>query len=732
MNSVDSAGVFKPLEGDDPTTVAGYRLSAKLGSGGMGKVYLSYTLGGRAVAIKVIRPEFSEDAEFRRRFRQEVKAAQRVQGLYTAPVIDSDPDGPTPWLATAYVPGPSLAESVAQHGKLPVSTVLFLVAGIAEALQVIHGAGIVHRDLKPSNVLLADDGPRVIDFGIARAADATSLTSSGVTVGTPTFMAPEQAAGREVTPATDIFALGQVAAYAAIGTPAFGEGTSHGVLYRIVHEEPDLTGLPAELSDLVGRCLRKDPAARPALAEILQLCQQASPHTQLRRSEDWLPGAVAADITGRVPAPAPRQVPAPPQVAPAAAAPAPAAPPVPPAPQQAPSPAYPAHAPQTPAAPPAAPPAQPPTPAQPPAAAPAAATAQPTAAPAPAPQATPTPTPAHTPPPVQAANPAYTPNPAQPANPVQTPPPVAAQHQYGYPQGQGAAVPPQQYGYPQQQAGAHQAYGYPQSGDAAGQGGYGPPAFSTTALHTPATGSDGAGPGSTGTTVLGSPEGGGAGPRKRGRGKLVALGVTVLLVFAAAGGVTTYVLLKDDDKKSHQAEKKEPSKAAETRTQAPTTDEPSTEPSDEPSETPSETVPTVVPDPEPVTKNGINLPEGYHLFFASDPIEPENGSTDSDIAYRNTFGDRELSTSSPDTKLVLLNNAQEGTLETCRAETRFATSIGFDRLSKGSRICVRTGSGHIGLVTFNGLAPESDPSDYVKLDVTVWRNALDVAVENDS
>ncbi|WP_217189752.1 serine/threonine-protein kinase [Streptomyces buecherae] len=741
MNSVDSAGVFKPLEGDDPTTVAGYRLSAKLGSGGMGKVYLSYTLGGRAVAIKVIRPEFSEDAEFRRRFRQEVKAAQRVQGLYTAPVIDSDPDGPTPWLATAYVPGPSLAESVAQHGKLPVSTVLFLVAGIAEALQVIHGAGIVHRDLKPSNVLLADDGPRVIDFGIARAADATSLTSSGVTVGTPTFMAPEQAAGREVTPATDIFALGQVAAYAAIGTPAFGEGTSHGVLYRIVHEEPDLTGLPAELSDLVGRCLRKDPAARPALAEILQLCQQASPHTQLRRSEDWLPGAVAADITGRVPAPAPRQVPAPPQVAPAAGvAPAPAAPPVPPAPQQAPSPAYPAHAPQTPAAPPQAPPAAPPTqppaaPAQPPAAAPAVA-AQPPAAPAPAPTPpatpTPTPTPAHTPPPVQAANPAQTPNPTQTPNPAHTPPPVAAQQQYGYPQGQGAAAPPQQYGYPQQAASAHQAYGYPQSGAATGQGGFGPPAFSTTALTTPTTGSDGAGPGSTGTTVLGSPEGGGAGPRKRGRGKLVALSVAGLLVFAAAGGATTYVLFQEDDKKSNQAEKKEPSKATETPTQAPSTDEPSTQPSDEPSQTPTETAPTVVPDPEPVTKNGINLPEGYHLFFASDPIGPENGSTDSDIAYYNSFGDRELRTGSTDTKLVLLNNAQEGSLETCRNETRFATTIGFDRLSKGSRICVRTGSGHIGLVTFNGPAPESDPSDYVKLDVTVWRNALDVGVEDDS
>lgn len=317
MNSVGSSGIFQPLEGDDPRSIAGYRLTARLGSGGMGKVYLSYTPGGRPVAIKVIRPEFSEDAEFRRRFKQEVQSAQRVQGLFTAPVIDSDADGASPWLATAYVPGPSLSAAVAEHGKLPVSTVLLLVAGIAEALQVIHGAGIVHRDLKPSNVLLAADGPRVIDFGIARAADATSLTSSGVTIGTPTFMAPEQAAGSTVTPATDIFALGQVAAYAAIGSPAFGEGTSHGVLYRIVHEQPDLTGLPEELGELVTRCLAKEAAERPSVAEVIALCGAASGQTQLRRPEDWLPTAVAADITTRTAAPAPAQAPPPPVEPPA-------------------------------------------------------------------------------------------------------------------------------------------------------------------------------------------------------------------------------------------------------------------------------------------------------------------------------------------------------------------------------------------------------------------------------
>ncbi|MFF9010351.1 serine/threonine-protein kinase [Streptomyces goshikiensis] len=321
--------VFHSLEGDDPRSVAGYRIVARLGAGGMGKVYLSYTPGGRPVAIKVIRPEFGEDAEFRRRFQQEVRAAERVQGLYTAPVIDSDTEGRHPWLATAYVPGPSLADAVRRHGGLPVPTVLLLVAGVAEALQVIHGAGIVHRDLKPSNVLLAGDGPRVIDFGIARAADATALTGSGVTIGTPTFMAPEQAAGGTVTPATDIFALGQVAAYAATGLPAFGEGTSHGVLYRIVHEQPDLTRLQPEIQELVARCLAKDPAARPSVDEVLALCRAANGDAPLRRPEAWLPGAVAADITLRAAAPAPPGVtrvtaaPAPPGVTRVTAAPAP-------------------------------------------------------------------------------------------------------------------------------------------------------------------------------------------------------------------------------------------------------------------------------------------------------------------------------------------------------------------------------------------------------------------------
>ncbi|MFG2174495.1 serine/threonine protein kinase [Streptomyces niveus] len=316
MTSTPSANLFKPLEAGDPAVVGGYRLAAVLGTGGMGKVYLTYTPGGRPIALKVIRPEFSEDPEFRRRFQREVQSAQRVQGLYTAPVIDSDTEGSQPWLATAYVPGPSLGHAVAQHGALPLRSVLLLSVGVAEALHVIHGAGIVHRDLKPANVLLASDGPRVIDFGIARAADTTALTGTGVSVGTPSFMAPEQASAGTVGPATDIFALGQIAAYAAIGSPAYGEGSSHAVLYRIVHEDPDLSRVPAELLPLVTRCLTRDPAGRPSLTEIIELCHEISP-VPLRQGEDWLPQAVAGSITERLRLPEPAKTPPPmPGVAP--------------------------------------------------------------------------------------------------------------------------------------------------------------------------------------------------------------------------------------------------------------------------------------------------------------------------------------------------------------------------------------------------------------------------------
>ncbi|MFI0989209.1 serine/threonine-protein kinase [Streptomyces exfoliatus] len=266
--------LFQPLQADDPPVVAGYRLAARLGAGGMGRVYLSHTRGGRPVAIKVVRPELADDPAFRRRFCREVEAARRVRGAYTAEVIDADTDGVPPWLATLYVPGPSLTEVVARRGPLPVSAVLWLVAGVAEALQAIHAAGIVHRDLKPSNVLLAADGPRVIDFGISTAADISSHTATGSTIGTPHFMAPEQATAGEITPATDVFALAQTAAFAMLGEPLYGDGIAPVVLYRIVHEEPELSRLPEPLRPLITWCLAADPRERATLAEVVEWCRR--------------------------------------------------------------------------------------------------------------------------------------------------------------------------------------------------------------------------------------------------------------------------------------------------------------------------------------------------------------------------------------------------------------------------------------------------------------------------
>ncbi|MEU6158845.1 serine/threonine-protein kinase [Streptomyces sp. NPDC047130] len=293
-----TAEVFQPLRAEDPAAVAGFRLAARLGAGGMGVVYLSHTQGGRPVAIKVVRPELADDPDFRRRFGREIKAARRVRGAYTAELIDGDADGTPPWLATLYVPGPSLTEAVARRGPLPVTAVLWLMAGVAEALQAIHGAGIVHRDLKPSNVLLAADGPRVIDFGIAMAADGTAYTATGGAIGTPSFMAPEQAVGEEVTAATDVFALGQTAAFAALGRPLYGEGSAVNLLYRIVHSEPDLSQVPEPLRPVLARCLAMDPAERPTPAEVVEWCRE-------RLDAEEADGAVGADGAGTAGAGAP-------------------------------------------------------------------------------------------------------------------------------------------------------------------------------------------------------------------------------------------------------------------------------------------------------------------------------------------------------------------------------------------------------------------------------------------
>ena len=279
------------LQPEDPQLIGPYRLRGRLGTGGMGRVFLGVSAGGRPVAVKVIRAELATDPEFRERFRREVDVARRVSGLFTAPVIDADLDGPVPWLATAYVKGLSLAEAVSSHGPLPTGSVLALAAGLAEGLNAIHAAGVVHRDLKPANVLLADDGPRVIDFGISRAVESSALTSTGLVVGSPGFMSPEQADGREVGPPSDIFSLGAVLAFAATGEGPFGSGSTPALVYRVVFSPPNLDRLPAGVRPLIARCLDKDPAQRPTAARLLAEAGAVYP------GAGWLPAPVTRAFT---------------------------------------------------------------------------------------------------------------------------------------------------------------------------------------------------------------------------------------------------------------------------------------------------------------------------------------------------------------------------------------------------------------------------------------------------
>ncbi len=261
--------MWQELQPGDPQAIGPYRIRGQLGVGGMGRVFLGVSEGGRPVAVKVVRADLAADPEFRTRFRREIAVARKVSSQFTAPVIDADVEGPAPWLATAFVAGPSLADAVSQHGALPVRAVLELAAGLAEGLRAIHSAGIVHRDLKPSNVLLAPDGPRVIDFGISRAVEASALTHTGMVVGSPGFMSPEQAEGREVGPPTDIFSLGALLAYAATGEGPFGTGSTPALVYRVVHSPASLDRVPAEVRPLIDRCLAKDPAQRPTARELL-------------------------------------------------------------------------------------------------------------------------------------------------------------------------------------------------------------------------------------------------------------------------------------------------------------------------------------------------------------------------------------------------------------------------------------------------------------------------------
>ncbi|MEU6880049.1 serine/threonine-protein kinase [Streptomyces sp. NPDC046712] len=317
MPPLRSTGADREAEG--PEYAGEYRLQACLGAGGMGVVHLATSASGLRLAVKVVHGAYAEDPEFRARFRQEVAAARRVSGAFTAPVVDADPDAVRPWMATLYVPGPTLADQVKRNGPLSPAELRRLTAGLAEALRDIHRAGVVHRDLKPSNVLLTDTGPKVIDFGISRPVDSDLHTETGKLIGSPPFMAPEQfQRPREVGPAADVFALGSVLVHAATGHGPFDSDSPYIVAYQVVHDEPDLTGVPADLAPLVARCLAKEPAERPSPAEIMAALlppsYEAAAFIPSQRRPLTLPeappgpsGSWDADTPVRAPAPRPRR-----------------------------------------------------------------------------------------------------------------------------------------------------------------------------------------------------------------------------------------------------------------------------------------------------------------------------------------------------------------------------------------------------------------------------------------
>lgn len=315
-----SRGLPEQIGASLPERIGGYAVERELGAGGMGTVYLARSRGGRAVAVKVARPELASDPHFRERFRAEVAAARSVGGFHTAPVVDADPEAAAPWLATAYVPGPTLSALLEAEGPMDEVRLRQLGAALAEALAAIHGCGLVHRDLKPGNIIMASDGPRVLDFGIARALESTRLTATGMAFGTPGFLAPEQAQGQEVGGAADVFALGAVLV-AAAGGSAFGAGTPMGMMYRSVHEPPDLATVPEDLRPVLAACLAKEPGRRPTPAGLLDLFVPDTPAQA--------PAAAYAPTVAVLPpppsyAPSPAYLPhqAPTELAPAGGAPA--------------------------------------------------------------------------------------------------------------------------------------------------------------------------------------------------------------------------------------------------------------------------------------------------------------------------------------------------------------------------------------------------------------------------
>ncbi|MFD4693070.1 protein kinase [Streptomyces sp. NPDC058463] len=493
---------MEKLGSGDPQRIGAYRLLGRLGAGGMGQVYLARSERGRTVAIKLVRPDLAEVQQFRDRFRQEVQAGRRVGGAWTAPVLDADIDAPVPWVATGYVAGPSLQRTVSgvpgtpvtasgAYGPLPARTVRILGAGLASALQDIHRAGLIHRDLKPSNVLITIDGPRVIDFGIARALDTATdggLTRTGALIGSPGFMAPEQVRGESVTAACDVFCLGSVLAYASTGRLPFGGADSgvHALMFRIAQDAPDLTGVPADLVELIQDCLAKEPAARPSTDSILE--RLGGPET----GEPWLPGALIAQL-GRhavelLDSEDPEEGPAPSPAGPVA--------PAPPATTPAPQPPHGrVQAPR-------------PTPGQ---------TPQPTPGPAQAPHVPPN-RPVHTLP-TMVGPPALPPQAPVPP-PYGNPQPPA--QGYGYPQ-----PPAQGYGHPQ--APVPPAYGHPQPPAQ----GFGPtPAYGATPPYGP--------PHHLAPPPAPEPE------RRRSAGSTVLL-VAVALLVAVGVGWSVYAFMKDGD-----------------------------------------------------------------------------------------------------------------------------------------------------------------------------------------
>jgi serine/threonine protein kinase len=307
--------------------IGGYLVERCLGEGGMGTVHLARSRGGRPVAVKVARPELAADPSFRERFRAEVAAARKVGGFHTAPVVDADPDADPPWLATAYIPGPTLADLITTQGAMDESSLRTLGAALAEALIAVHACGLVHRDLKPGNIIMAEDGPRVLDFGIARAVESTRLTATGTAFGTPGYLAPEQALGEEVTGAADVFALGAVLV-AAAGGRAFGGGTPMGLMYRSVHEPADVSAVPAGLRETVTACLAKSPGERPGPAALLDALAPLHAATAAAEPEDRVPTAYAAAVRNPAPAsPAPPSPATPPSAPPSYAPPGPPPPP---------------------------------------------------------------------------------------------------------------------------------------------------------------------------------------------------------------------------------------------------------------------------------------------------------------------------------------------------------------------------------------------------------------------